>query len=165
MPTAMVTLCRVIVVLRQLCFARSPLGARPSWPLPERAGRQRSQDRTCQLSMVVALLCLAPWTAWGHAFPQRSEPAVGATVAVAPPRVRIWFDGALEAAFSSLQVQTVSGQRVDRGDGRVDPTDVRLLEVPLPPLPPGMYRVLWRVVARDGHRTTGEYTFTIQPGP
>jgi methionine-rich copper-binding protein CopC len=112
----------------------------------------------------VLLVCLAPWNVWGHAFPQRSEPPVGATVTVSPPRVRIWFDAVLEAAFSRLQVQTGSGQRLDKNDARVDPTDATLLEVPLPPLPPGTYRVLWSVVARDGHRTTGEYTFTIQQG-
>lgn len=112
----------------------------------------------------VMLVCLTTWNAWGHALPQRSEPPVGATVAVPPTRVRIWFDGALEAAFSSLQVQTVNGQRLNQDDGHVHATDVTLLEVLLPPLPPGTYRVLWRVVARDGHRTAGEYTFTIQQG-
>jgi len=112
----------------------------------------------------VMLVCLTPWNAWSHAFPQRSEPPVGATVAVSPSRVRIWFDAALEAAFSSLQVQAVSGQQLDKGDGHVDPADATLLEVLLPPLTPGTYRVLWSVVARDGHRTAGEYTFTIQPG-
>lgn len=37
----------------------------------------------------VMLVCLAAWNAWGHAFPKRSEPSVGATVAVSPSRVRI----------------------------------------------------------------------------
>jgi methionine-rich copper-binding protein CopC len=112
----------------------------------------------------VMLVCLVPWHAWGHAFPQRSEPPVGATVAVSPPRVRIWFDGALEPVFSRLQVLTASGQRLDKDDGHVDATDATLLEVPLPSLAPGTYRVVWSVVARDGHRTEGEYTFTIQQG-
>ena len=71
----------------------------------------------------VMLVCLEPWPAWGHAFPQRAEPPVGATVAVSPPHVRIWFDGALEPAFSRLRVQTASGQRIDQGDGQVHPTD------------------------------------------
>jgi|SRR5437764_6522714 copper resistance protein C len=119
---------------------------------------------TASILYSVMLVCLVPWSAWGHAFPQRSEPSVGATVAISPPRVRIWFDAALEAAFSSLQVQTVSGQRLDKGDGHVDSTDAMLLEVPLPPLSPGTYRVVWSVVARDGHRTAGEYMFTIQQG-
>src|SRR5215471_13092849 len=112
----------------------------------------------------VLLVCLTPWHVCGHAFPQRSEPPVGATVAVAPSQVRIWFDAALEPVFCRLQVQTVSGQRLNTNDGSVDATDATLLAVPLPPLPPGTYRVLWSVVARDGHRTEGAYTFTIQQG-
>ena len=112
----------------------------------------------------VMLVCLEPWHAWGHAFPQRAEPPVGAMVAVSPPRVRIWFDGALEPVFSRLHVQTASGQRIDQGDGQVHPTDATLLEVHLPPLPLGTYRVLWSVVARDGHRTEGDYTFTVHQG-
>ena len=110
------------------------------------------------------LVCLGPWNAWGHAFPQRAEPPVGATVTVPPPRVRIWFDAVLEAAFSCLRVQTASGQRIDQGDGQVNPTDATLLEVHLPPLPLGTYRVFWSVVARDGHRTEGDYTFTVHQG-
>ena len=104
-------------------------------------------------------------TAWGHAFPQRSEPPAGATVAVAPALVRIWFDAALEPAFSSLRVQTASGQPIPHEEGQVDASNAALLTVRLPPLASGTYRVLWSVVARDGHRTEGTYTFTVQQGP
>lgn len=102
---------------------------------------------------------------WGHAFPQRAEPPVGATVAAAPALVRIWFDAALEPAFSSLRVQTARGQQITQGEGQVDASDDTLLTVRLPSLAPGTYRVLWSVVARDGHRTEGTYTFTVQQGP
>jgi hypothetical protein len=51
---------------------------------------------------------------------------------------------------------------VDKGDGRVNPSDSTILEVSLPPLPPGNYRVFWSVVARDGHRTEGDFPFTIE---
>ena len=123
-----------------------------------------------QLLQVVISLCgltllgLSPMAAWSHAFPQRAEPRVGATLAVTPTRVRIWFDGALEPAFSTIRVQTASGQPIDQGDGRVDPVDATLLEVNFPPLAAGTYRVIWSVVARDGHRTEGDYTFSVQQG-
>jgi methionine-rich copper-binding protein CopC len=52
--------------------------------------------------------------------------------------------------------------RVDKGDGQVNPSDSTILEVSLPPLPPGTYRVFWSVVARDGHRTEGDFPFTIE---
>ena len=110
----------------------------------------------------LVLLGLWPQVAAGHAFPHHSEPKVGATVAGAPARVRIWFDGALEAAFSSIHVQDANGRRVDTGDGHVDSADATLLETSLMPLDPGTYHVLWSVVARDGHRTEGDFAFTIQ---
>src|SRR4030095_10036979 len=37
-----------------------------------------------------------------HAFPVRSDPRVGWTVATPPPKVTIWFDGELEPAFSKI---------------------------------------------------------------
>jgi copper resistance protein C len=103
-----------------------------------------------------------PWVAWGHAFPDHSEPRVGAVLTASPDRVRIWFDGALEPAFSTVRVQNASGQQMDKGDGHVDGADTTLLEVGLPSLAPGTYRVIWSVVARDGHRTEGDFNFTIR---
>jgi methionine-rich copper-binding protein CopC len=113
----------------------------------------------------LALAWVGLQSAWGHAFPQRADPPAGAAVAVAPALVRIWFDAALEPAFSSLRLQTARGQPIDHGEGQVDARDATLLTVHLPLLAPGTYRVLWSVVARDGHRTEGAYTFTVQPGP
>ena len=107
-------------------------------------------------------LLLVTTSAWGHAFPDHSEPRVGWTVPTPPPRVRIWFDGALEPIFSTITVMNAARGRVDKGDGRVNPSDSTILEVSLPPLPPGNYRVFWSVVARDGHRTEGDFPFTIE---
>ena len=103
-----------------------------------------------------------PQAVFGHAFPDHSEPKVGATVEYPPKLIRIWFDGALEPVFSTISVKDSGGNIVDRGDGRVNPSDVTILEVSLPALSPGIYRVIWNVVARDGHRTMGDYTFEIK---
>ena len=67
-----------------------------------------------------------------------------------PAAVRIWFDGQIEPVFSTIRVENQDKQRVDTGDGGVDPGDNRVLQVKVPPLPPGRYRVYWSVVARDG---------------
>lgn len=107
---------------------------------------------------------LWPWVVWGHTFPNHAEPRVGSTVSVSPSCIRIWFDGPLEPAFSTLHVQNGSGRPIDKGDGRVSSSDATLIEVSLPPLSPGAYRVLWSVVGRDGHRTQGDYAFTVRPG-
>ena len=112
--------------------------------------------------LLLLFLCILPRPSFGHAFPERAEPKVGSTVSASPRQVRIWFDGALEPVFSTIVVHDTNGGRVDSGDGRVDPADPALLEVSLPPLKPGTYRVLWNAAARDGHRTQGEFTFTVK---
>lgn len=101
----------------------------------------------------------------GHAFPIRSEPRVGWTTINSPSKVQIWFDGKLEPAFSTITVYNSAKQRVDKGNGRVSPSDATLLEVDLAPLSPGKYWVYWSVVAVDTHRTEGDFTFTIKEKP
>jgi len=112
---------------------------------------------------LVVLLWAGP--AWPHAFPDHSDPRVGSEVQSAPKMVRIWFDGRLEPLFSAIHVMNQQGQRVDTGPGGVDPNDATLLTTEVPPLPPGVYTVVWDVVAVDGHRTEGKFDFTIRSGP
>jgi methionine-rich copper-binding protein CopC len=112
--------------------------------------------------LAAGLPVATPQLAWAHAFPDHSEPRVGSTVQGSPAFVRIWFDGALESAFTTIVVKDSTDLNIDRGNGRVNPSDPTLLEVELPVLPPGTYRVFWDVLARDGHRTKGDYTFTVK---
>ena len=81
---------------------------------------------------------------------------------VPPVYVRIWFDDVLDPSFSTIIVEDAKGLKVDKGDSRVNHSDPRLLEVNLPTLQPGAYRVIWTVAGKDGHRTTGDYIFTIK---
>lgn len=117
----------------------------------------------CRLGLAGLLLLLGAGPGWAHAFPERSEPRVGAVVRTAPTQVRIWFDGDLEPAFSTIKVTGADGQPVDQGDSRVDGQERRLLRVALKGLPPGVYKVTWSVLAVDGHRTEGDFTFTVKP--
>lgn len=110
----------------------------------------------------ILIITALPSRSRGHAFPVRSEPRVGWTIATSPSKVRIWFDGELELAFSTIAVYNSAKQRVDRGKGGVNRSDATILEVDLPPLPAGTYRVYWSVVAKDTHRTEGDFPFTIE---
>ena len=113
-------------------------------------------------ALLFLMLLAMPGASLGHAFPDHSAPKVGETVTAPPAGVYIWFDGNLEPAFSKIVVQDTSGKAVDQGNGRVNPSNSVLLEVGLPKLPPGTYKVLWNVVSRDGHRTSGDYSFQIK---
>ena len=46
-------------------------------------------------------------------------------------------------------------------DSRVDAGNRSLLRVSLPALPPGRYKVAWRVLSIDSHVTEGDFTFRI----
>ncbi len=113
--------------------------------------------------VLAGLLLLAPTLLWAHAFPDHSEPRVGSAVKTPPAQVKMWFDSELEPLFSSIEVFDAHQNKVDKGDGRVNPNDHTLLETTLSSLPPGQYTVSWRVVAHDGHPTEGRFPFTVSP--
>jgi methionine-rich copper-binding protein CopC len=87
---------------------------------------------------------------------------VGAILTASPERVSIWFDSALELAFSTITVHNAAGVTVDKRNSRVNSEDPNLLEVSVPRLPPGTYRVFWKIMGRDGHRNKGDYSFVIK---
>jgi len=97
-----------------------------------------------------------------HAFPQREEPGVGSVIHESPKQVRIWFDDKLEPVFSSLVVKDSQGKKISDAS-QVDPESQQRLEARLPALAPGKYHVYWKVVAWDGHRSKGDYVFTLAP--
>src|SRR4051794_18045701 len=107
-----------------------------------------------------ALLCPAP--ALAHATLLRSEPAVGAGLAVAPERVILWFSEPPEPRFSDIRVTDATGRRVDRGDVRTIAGDPVTLTISLAAVPAGDYTVAWRTgAAYTGHVSSGTLAFTV----
>jgi copper resistance protein C len=115
------------------------------------------------LQVMCAAACAASSLAVAHAFLDHTAPIVGSTVRAPPAQVRLWFTQELEPAFSTVRVVDRSNQRVDRGDAKVDPADARILQVSVPTLAPGRYRVVWRVLSVDTHVTEGDFTFDVAP--
>jgi methionine-rich copper-binding protein CopC len=111
--------------------------------------------------VLILALALFQARADGHAFPLRSDPRVGWTIAVSPPKITIWFDSALEPAFSTITVYNAAKQQVDKGNSRVTGADASVLEVDLPVLGSGRYHVYWKVLSKDTHVTEGDFTFAI----
>jgi methionine-rich copper-binding protein CopC len=93
-----------------------------------------------------------------HAFLDHAEPRVGNTVATAPREVTLWFTQKLEPAFSSITVTNSAGQRVDTGKTRASGNQ---MSVSLRSGGAGTYRVNWRVLSVDTHRTDGNFTFRV----
>ena len=97
-----------------------------------------------------------------HAFLDRASPAVGSTVHTPPSEMRIQYTEELEPAYSTAQVQDASGATVSAA-AHVDANEKSVLVVPLGPLKPGRYKVIWKVLSVDTHVTNGTFTFTVAP--
>jgi methionine-rich copper-binding protein CopC len=98
-----------------------------------------------------------------HAFLVRAEPRVGSRVKKAPNEVRIWFSEPVQPTLSAIKVFDASGKQLDKKDTHLDHHNRALLRVSLTPIPPGSYKVSWRVVSVDTHVTTGDFRFQVAP--
>lgn len=103
---------------------------------------------------------VSPLSAFAHAFLDHASPPVGSTVRAPPQEVRLWFTQELEPAFSTIAVQDASGKRVDKGDAKIV---ADTMQISLPQLQPGRYKVIWRALSVDTHVTDGDFTFEIAP--
>jgi methionine-rich copper-binding protein CopC len=112
--------------------------------------------------LIFSILLIAPTGVFAHAFLDHAAPRVGNTVAQAPKEVVLWFTQQLEPAFSSIEVHNEQGVAVTVGKAMVigDRTQLR---VRLKALSPGTYKVNWRVLSVDTHRTQGDFTFRVGP--
>ena len=113
--------------------------------------------------LVVVATLVAATHAFAHAHLERANPPANSSVRNAPREIVIWFSENLERSFSSITVVDASGSRVDQGDSEVDSRNRKMMRVTLKPLVPGRYRVNWRVLSVDTHKTEGSYNFRVTP--
>src|SRR5262245_11376069 len=112
---------------------------------------------------ISAGFALLPVAAFAHAHLDHASPAVGSTMAQAPKEVSLWFTEALEAKFSTIERRDAQGRPVQAGPATLARDNTAQLRVPLKPLSPGTYKVIWRVLSVDTHRTQGDFTFRVGP--
>jgi copper resistance protein C len=109
------------------------------------------------LALPLVLMGSTAAPAHAHAYLDHANPRVGSTVRAAPRVVTLSFTQKLEPSFSSAQVTNASGARVDQG-ARVSGMQIH---VPVRSLPPGTYRVNWKVLSVDTHTTQGSFSFRV----
>jgi copper resistance protein C len=116
-----------------------------------------------RLYVIIAVLtAAAPTAVFAHAMLDHAMPPVGSSQAAAPRDVTLTFTEDLEPAFSTIEVRSASGAVVSSGNAQLGKQHTQL-RVPLKALPPGTYKVIWRVLSVDTHRTQGDFTFKVGP--
>ena len=102
------------------------------------------------------LIVSAP--AHAHASLAHANPSAGSTVTTAPDAVTLTFTDTLEAAFSKITVTDSTGIEVSQGKAQVSGNTMR---IGLKTLNAGIYKVNWRAVSTDTHKTDGSFIFRV----
>jgi len=112
---------------------------------------------------LIALVLALPGSARAHSGLARSSRAAGSTVSPSPKEVVLSFTEKLEPNFSTIEVRDAKGAPMHAGKSSVDAALHTQMRVALKALAPGTYKVIWRVLSVDTHRSQGTFTFRVGP--
>jgi methionine-rich copper-binding protein CopC/putative copper export protein len=120
--------------------------------------------RALRHPVAVALSAIAvlatPALLFAHAHLVKSAPAANAALDSAPTTISLWFSEAPEPKFTSVQLLDSAGAQIPLGA----PTSIAQNGVTLAitrALGSGLYTVVWRTAASDGHATNGKFSFRV----
>ncbi len=114
-----------------------------------------------RLISYIFLLLLIPAMAYPHVYLLECSPEQDSVLKTSPEKVRITFVGNIEPFFSKIEVFDQNGKKASKKKMKFF-EDNTIMEVELQDnLEPGKYTVKWKCMSLDGHKQTGEYTFTI----
>jgi methionine-rich copper-binding protein CopC len=114
------------------------------------------------VALVVATMVYAGIAA-AHAVLVSSSPANGSMLTQAPKEIRLSFNEAIEARFSSVTLTKSDGRKVQTGRASSEGQKHSDLVVSVPALEPGKYQVRWQATSADSHRIQGNYAFEVKP--
>ncbi|MET3595145.1 methionine-rich copper-binding protein CopC [Mesorhizobium shonense] len=102
-------------------------------------------------------------SAYAHAKLEAAQPPIGGTVKEAPTELDLKFSEELNLKFTGVKVTGPDKQEVKTDDAMLMDGDKTFM-VSLPKgLAAGPYKVEWHALSQDGHKTHGEYKFTVKP--
>ena len=118
--------------------------------------------RALRLSLFLAG-CLTSAGAFAHAHLQQPLPASGSEVDASPQALTLNFSEGIETQFSGVTLTGPQQKAIPLGKPVRSDNNKAQLTVPVEQaLTPGAYTVDWHVVSVDGHKTKGQYTFTVK---
>ena len=114
-----------------------------------------------RLALATFAATLSP-LAFAHASLVDSFPAKGQTLAASPAEIHLTFNEHVEPRYSSIKLVSGAGKNFDCDRPRADKADPMSIVASVPVLRSGTYRARWTAVGGDGHKTHGDFSFTIK---
>jgi len=125
----------------------------------------RFTPRRLRLAVVVVCstiaIVLPAGRASAHNTLSSSDPADGASLAVAPAQITWMFDNSVPLDTMTVTLIDSTGARSELVGSAHGPSGDTEVITPLPPLQPGPVSLRWRLVGPDGHPITGRVDFTL----
>ena len=101
--------------------------------------------------------------AYAHAHLEGAQPPVNGTVKTAPNELDLKFSEELNLKFTGVKVTGPDKKEIKTGGDMLMAGDKTFM-VNLPAgLGAGTYKVEWHALSQDGHKTHGDYKFTVKP--
>lgn len=101
--------------------------------------------------------------AYAHAKLEAAQPPIGGTVKDAPTELDLKFSEELNLKFTGVKLTGPDKKAIKTDDAMLMDGDKEYM-VSLPAgLGAGTYKVEWHALSRDGHKTHGDYEFTVKP--
>lgn len=101
--------------------------------------------------------------AMAHAHLKSAVPAADGTVKSTPSELDLTFSEGLNVKFSGVKITGPDKATAKTGEAMLMNSGTTLMVPVIDKLAPGKYTVEWHVLSTDGHKTNGNYSFTIAP--
>lgn len=110
-------------------------------------------------ALFILVILAATTPVWAHAVLMESKPKINS--AIKGPDVPIWlrYNVRVDGKRSRLQLIGPDGSTIPVEAPKQTAADV--LESHVSGLKPGEYKLQWKVLASDGHMSSGEVDFTV----
>jgi len=113
------------------------------------------------ISLLFALLLVAPGAAWAHSQLTTTAPIDGDTIATAPGELVLEFNEPVSPPPTAIRLFDARGEQVEAGSATMSEAG-RVMRTVLPgQLADGSYVVAWRATSADGHPVRGAFTFAV----
>lgn len=100
---------------------------------------------------------------FAHAHLQQQTPAANSVVSPPPQNLTLNFSEGIEPGFSGVTLTGPEQRIIPVGKAVRNEKDNTQLVIPLSEtLGDGLYTVEWHVVSVDGHKTKGQYQFSVK---
>jgi methionine-rich copper-binding protein CopC len=115
--------------------------------------------------ILCALIGITTGPAWACGILDHAEPRVGSNVSGPLSNLKLTFSEAIVPAKSSIELDEIdTGKPVESKPFVMSENDTVMSLTTLQPLPPGKYKVHWRVEWKDcGSITDSRYPFMLVP--